>query len=444
MLTRRFERSDETGARRFWEIELDGARLVTRRGKLEGLVDAKARELPSRAHALAEVELLVLARLREGWHELGAPAPARAPPLEAAIVDAPADETRWAVYADWLQAQGDAFGEPLGLALAGMLDDAALEAWTWSSELRWLCERDDLGDIATLERRHGFVLAARIARAPAGWGSRVPERLLAALLRCPASRLLGRLALGRLGEQVVALLGEHDSIMLEHLRELVLGDFAYPAEGELSWERIGALERVLAACPELRTLHVRGAGLELASPCEHAALRALTLETPWIDRCPLEVLLSCSLPALRRFELWVGQPRDAVRPADFEPPSLASLAPLLDAPARWPALRELGLVNSALADALPRRLADSPLLAQLERLDLSRGTMHEPGARALLEHAAAFAHLRELDLRENLIPLELAAALERALPGIVRVDAQRDPTSPDRMGMTGYYVSVYE
>lgn len=444
MLTRRFERSDETGARRFWEIELDGARLVTRRGKLEGLVDAKARELGSREQARAEAELLVLARLREGWHEVLLPAPTRAHALEAAIVDEPGDPARWAVYADWLQAQGDAFGEPLGLALAGMLDDAVLERWTWSSELRWLCERDDLAEFAELERRHGFVLGARIGHLPLQWGKGVPTRLLAALLRCPAGRLLTKLALRRMNNQVDALLGERDSIMLEHLRELVLGDFVYPDEGELSWESVGALDRVLAACPMLRALHVRGGGIEFDAACEHAALCALTIETAWIDRRPLEVLLACSLPVLRRFELWIGHPRDVMVPEDFEPPTLSSLSALLDAPTRWPALRELGLVNTVLADALPQRLADSPLLPRLERLDLSRGTMHEPGARRLLERASAFAHLRELDLRANFLTADLADALERALPGIVRVDAQRDPTSPDRMGMTGYYVSVYE
>jgi hypothetical protein len=70
--------------------------------------------------------------------------------------------------------------------------------------------------------------------------------------------------------------------------------------------------------------------------------------------------------------------------------------------------------------------------------------MHEPGALALLERAPAFAHLRELDLRANFIPPPLADALARALPGRVRVDAQRDASTPDRMGMSGYYVSVYE
>lgn len=447
MPIRRFERLDDSGQRRFWEIEREGKRLIWRRGKLEGgLVDAKSRELASADQAIAEAELRVLERLRGGWHEVEAErhAPARNPALEAAIVDDPTDPAAWSVYADWLQGRGDPFGERLGLALAGELDERALEAWTWSSELRWLCEREDLDVIAALERRWGFVIAARIGQPPEVWGSPVPAQLLAALLRCPAGRLVRRLAIRRQGGQVDTLLGQRDSITLEHLRELILGDFSYPDEGELSWERVGELSRVFAACPNLRRLHVRGGGVEIADELEHAELRELTIESAGLDARVVESLARARLPKLRRLELWTGPPRQDLTPPEYRAATLDSLASLLHAPERWPCLRELGLVNAELGEALAPGLASVPLLGQLERLDLSRGTLRDAGGRALLAHADALGHLRELDLRGNFLAPELAHAIARALPGIARVEDQRDPETPDRMGQTGYYVMVDE
>ena len=90
-----------------------------------------------------------------------------------------------------------------------------------------------------------------------------------------------------------------------------------------------------------------------------------------------------------------------------------------------PALRELGLCNSAFADELAGVLGKCPVLRQLRVLDLSKGTLSDDGARALLASAAAFAHLERLDLTENYLGDEMQAAVAKLCPD-VRADDQRE------------------
>src|SRR5262249_8489559 len=63
-----------------------------------------------------------------------------------------------------------------------------------------------------------------------------------------------------------------------------------------------------------------------------------------------------------------------------------------------PELFWLKLEGAPFADQLPAALARSKLLGRLVLLDLKECNMSDAGARALLEHASAFAHLRSLRL----------------------------------------------
>src|SRR5262249_20320527 len=91
------------------------------------------------------------------------------------------------------------------------------------------------------------------------------------------------------------------------------------------------------------------------------------------------------------------------------PCTLDDLRPLLDAhgisEVVW-----LELASAPSPDGLPEVLAGANVLRRL--LVLKLGVMTEAGARALLEHASAFRHLKLLELRFNLISPELAKELE--------------------------------
>src|SRR5690606_6036949 len=81
--------------------------------------------------AAAEADKLIKSKTKKGYVEVQLDAKAQAtakaktaaagsrnPELEAAIIDNPEDVGAWQVYFDWLQGQGDPWGERGNLAIA--------------------------------------------------------------------------------------------------------------------------------------------------------------------------------------------------------------------------------------------------------------------------------------------------------------------------------------
>lgn len=120
---------------------------------------------------------------------------------------------------------------------------------------------------------------------------------------------------------------------------------------------------------------------------------------------------------------------------------MGDLVPLLDA-RDVPKLKHLGLRNSEYSDELIPLLAKSSLLAQLTSLDLSMGTLSEAGCQAILDHAAAFAHLASLDLSECFVPATLVERLSKVCAA-VKVGDQRKPSDWNNEN-GGRYVAVGE
>ena len=120
-------------AGRFWSIVLTGgtggraaATLTTTSGKIGSKGRTTTRAFATGGAAEAQHDDLVLEKLRAGYRLVeqpavvaGAPiADAAAAALEASIVADPSDTAAYAVYADWLQRQGDPRGELIALQLA--------------------------------------------------------------------------------------------------------------------------------------------------------------------------------------------------------------------------------------------------------------------------------------------------------------------------------------
>ena len=88
-------------------------------------------------------------------------------------------------------------------------------------------------------------------------------------------------------------------------------------------------------------------------------------------------------------------------------------------------MKHLALANSSLADQIATLLVRSRILPRLETLDLSRGTLSDDGAQAILAHWDAFANLKSLDLSHAYVSSAVADAL-RAQPTI-KLDDLQDP-----------------
>ncbi|MCX5415503.1 STM4015 family protein [Streptomyces sp. NBC_00059] len=194
------------------------------------------------------------------------------------------------------------------------------------------------------------------------------------------------------------------------LRALFLADVE-SEECEISWLEMCDITPVLEALPLLEELTVRGCGswspeeeqLRLR-PVRHQALRSLRFESGGLPGHVVSAVGACDLPALEHLEFWFGSESyggDA---------TVADLAPVLSG-AALPRLRHLGLQNSEIQDEIAAAVASAPVVARLDSLALSMGTLGDTGAQALLE-GQPLVHLSALDLRHHYLSAPFVSRIQ--------------------------------
>jgi hypothetical protein len=176
---------------------------------------------------------------------------------------------------------------------------------------------------------------------------------------------------------------------LPNLKALFIGDIT-SEECEISWLVQSDMSPILQAYPQLELLQVRGGmGLQFTSAenAVHEHLKALIVETGGLSRETVQQIYAWDFPALEHLELWFGSENYGGDCWEQD------LAPILDE-LIFPGLTYLGLRNSQFTNDLIERLVRSPLLAGLQVLDLSMGTLTDEGAAKLLECDA----IRDLEI----------------------------------------------
>lgn len=351
------------------------------------------------------------------------------------------------VYADWLQAQGNPWGELISLQCRGRdaerlevlfaeleLPEQALATIGWRhGRFNWVRLGNQLDSmdesfqpVALAEQLFTLPMADGLRTLRLGfqrWGhgaDDIPAVLRAAASR-PFARRLRRLHVGDIAPDIDLshfAFGNVSSVSewFPNLVELVLRG------GDPSWNRAASMDFGVLMLPHLRTL-----SLEM---CSMSARR-------------LEGLVASELPSLERLEVWFGAERSGALGLSGSP----VLVPLLEA-RRFPRLSWLGLRNTEFTDALVPLVWRSSLAPQLEGLDLSMGVLSSDGATTLARLAQgssrsgprALPRLKVLDVRENfLLPKDVKALVE-AFPGVeVRADSQKMPLEDGER-----YVSVAE
>lgn len=197
------------------------------------------------------------------------------------------------------------------------------------------------------------------------------------------------------------------------LRALFLADVT-GEECEISWLQLTDVTPALEAFPLLEEFGVRGGdsqglGEEPLSlrPVRHDALRVLRFESGGLPGQVVRAVGACELPALEHLEMWLGVSNYG---GDT---TVADLAPILAA-GRFPALRHLGLQDSEIQDEIAAAIASVPVVAQLESLSLSMGTLTDAGAEALLG-GQPLTHLKRLDLHHHFLSEAVADRLRSAV-----------------------------
>jgi predicted DNA-binding WGR domain protein len=386
----------------------------------EASVDA-ARELVERISRLAIAS--GYRPVREG--EPPALASSCNPALEAQCLAEPDTEAPWAVYADWLLAEGDLRGDLAALRIGGKpvvadqllhecraaLFGAHADSWVRMLQLSW---------------RHGFAVGARLYKTEREAPLQIHE-LVRELLAMPIARFVEALQLGP-GNWTAAMAAITGSAQAPRIRAL---RFDYPP-GEHGFVSFADFTGAWSKLPALEVLHIRADYGRLGA-FELPALRELVREahSHSVSLEELESIADARYPSLTHLELGLGGVGDGERP-------LPVLRRLLAA--ELPRLVHLGFTRcDYLEDVIPI-LARTPLLARLRTLDLSKGDAGRAAATALARHASSFAHLAWIELDANLLADAQLAQLAKVLPNVrpgTQRRRQRAPVTPRRVKPKG-------
>ena len=151
------------------------------------------------------------------------------------------------------------------------------------------------------------------------------------------------------------------------LEALFVGDVSRD-RSEVSWLHISDPAPLLEAFPRLRRFGLRGTTELSLGPVAHEALEELTFQGGGLPPEVVRALGASRLPALTGLDLYLGtsEYNGGAGPADLEPILSGSAFPLL---------RHLGLRDAENADEIAAAVAHAPVVARLESLDLSLGTL---------------------------------------------------------------------
>ncbi len=205
--------------------------------------------------------------------------------------------------------------------------------------------------------------------------------------------------------------------LFPNLVAIFLGDITQE-ENEISWIENDDISPLLAAFPDLEMLRVRGGtGLALKKPA-HKKLRALGIETGGLSKSFVASLSKAKFPELEHLEIWLGTDNYGgdCRVNDLQPILKGKL---------FPKLKYLGLRNSEIVDEICGVIVGSPIINQLETLDLSLGTITDEGGKALLS-LPTDAKLKRLNLQHHFMSPAILKELKK-LPFTLNVKDRQEP-----------------
>lgn len=214
------------------------------------------------------------------------------------------------------------------------------------------------------------------------------------------------------------------------LRSLFFGAMS-SEECEISWIVQSDVTPLLEAFPLLERLEIRG-GTELElRPTRHDNLRILRFETGGLPPGVARAVGESEFPALEYLELWLG----AVEYGGDT--TVADLEGILSGE-RLPALKHLGLQDSEIQNEVATAVASAPVVARLESLALSMGTLTDAGAEALLA-SRSLTHLRRLDLHHHFLTDAMVERLKTTF-----ATTELDVSEQEKPEDDWYYVAVSE
>jgi uncharacterized protein (TIGR02996 family) len=412
-------------SKKFWEATQDGRVVEVRWGRLGTTGQRKVHRLATARAASIALDQLVAAKQQKGYRRVDTEStPTRDAALEAAMLDARDDVAPALVYADWLQAAGNPWGELISVqhAREQRPKDKTLQAR--ERALASALPRPD-PELATITWRRGLIDTLHLFN-ERDWMDESYDVFtqLRPLLALPMSVGLRELRTGVIrwdsnSTDVPAVLAEvAGHPCAPRLERLFLGDI--PDDVDMDHHVIGDVRALSKQFPNLKWLKLHSGGATWSGsgnfefgPLKLPKLETLIIETCAMSRGRLKQVLGSTLPALKTLELWFGS-------ADYSADAtLKDLRPLLDGV--FPGVTSLGLRNEEFSDALAAALVKAKLAPRLERLDLSLGVLGGQGVQALVAGADAFKALTWLDVSRTFVGAADVRALKKAFPRVTVV-----------------------
>jgi uncharacterized protein (TIGR02996 family) len=487
---RTFEYHDGRSAR-FWSVERQGTTLLLRSGKVGSRGRAQIKRFPDEEAARRQADKLVRAKLAKGYTETlpAPPAPSGLrEALEAALAADPDDRAAHMAYADYLQEEGDPWGEFVRVQLA--LEDEAVPAAERKRlrqrerELLDAHEREWLGELAPLllgtpdEQRALFAAELipedRLDYTTEGmhfrhsWSRGWLDRFECGNLTVEMARKLGRAPAARLLRALVCRGDERSGVFrftrgpdiprdgwgfhpcevlahypaIRNLRVFQYGQEADPEEDTYhSGTQFERLAPLVERMPRLEELHIFG---HIYLPEDGRADLGRLFSLPTLANLrvlqyyhgivyPLEAL--AANPALGRLTHLLCFPHSFAGEYDLNTNRFGERAinrERVRAVVTSPHLTALTHLQLRCCDGGDGMVADvvaSGVLKRLQVLDLRHGHVTDEGARQLAACPDA-RDLRVLDLNNNRLTEAGVAAL-RAAGVEVRAEGQQSPPYDD-------------
>ena len=492
----RYELSDGS-SNKFWEIKLSGTSFTTTYGKIGANGQTTIKQFSSDAKAKQEHDKLVAEKTKKGYSLVGKAAvkgkkpamppsedstsgedeiakrDARNPALEKAILANPLDRDAYAVFADWLQEQGDPRGELISLQLHNK-DKAAQKliehhaGYFLGPLAPFQTARDTVGGststngqthLRTPEQnaqwkktssqaflwRNGYIYRVRLSHddyaldADRKEGQVADETPTAELLKLafdhPSGRYITELNLMSNGDpneddlqDLLDLVGKKAP---STLRKIVIGDNV----DQISWHHTGSLTKMWKGVPNLQILEIESGDFDVGAMDAPNLERAIFV-TGGLSKACGKHIATAKMPKVKHLEIYYGTDNYGGTC------TLKEVAPLLER-TDLKNLTYLGLKNSEFANDIAKAVVGSKLVRQLKVLDLSLGTMTDEGAQALADGKAALKHLEVLDLTRNYLTkagIKLVAGLCKK----VITDRQEKADDGDGDDEIYYYTAVAE
>jgi len=452
---------------KFWEVNVEGSSVTTTYGRIGTSGQTTVKEHGSASAARKEKAKLIESKTKKGYvlvdpgDDAAVAAAAKSasnPELEAAILEDPDNAEAYLVYADWLQTAGDPRGELIALqhqlsqdpgnkklqkAVDNLLEQHGVHfvpkmlgemlAKEKPKKKDWAYYKLETGFCA-VDWQYGYLRSVVLARADEDDPYSL-EELIAELFAHPSARFLQELRIGALGIADEYHYGDVVDALVKakptSLRSLRLADFQME-DSELSWSYLTNVGKLYKVLPRLEHLAFRGGSMTLGT-IDLPHLKSFRVETGGLETANIKSIVSAKWPNLESLHLYFGDENYGAGG------DVKKIAPIL-AGQGLPQLRHLGLMNADFTDNICKALPGAKILAQLETLDLSMGTMSDEGAQALADGAAKLKHLKKLDVSDNFLTQKGMDALKGICAEVVTGE-QKEPYDWDE---DGRYVTVGE